>query len=361
MLRFLSIRSRISFLLALLVASLVLTNLLLINQVRNQEQLISQQQHIINAIVMVDAAVKTFGDLKYWLADLVLGQSPLAQQRAKGVRARLEEQLSAVESDMPDAVAGVPDQVSELMGTAMVAVEAYGRDDRLVGNSMVARSRAHILAVDAKLSVLVAQLRERAQDTIGAALRQSEQDIRTALWAVALVTLAAAALAFLIARSVVTPLRQMVTVIRSMTAGRMGVPIPPAARDEIGDMAKVLGLFRDSVARREQAEQALREKTEFLHLNQVITRAANEAASVEAAMQIALDQVCAHTGWPVGHAYLLDEAAGELAPSGIWHLDDAEAFETFRSVTEATRFAAGAGLPGRVLASGHPAWIFDVT
>ncbi|MEE8152707.1 MAG: hypothetical protein V3T76_06695, partial [candidate division NC10 bacterium] len=146
MLRFLSIRSRISFLLALLVASLVLTNLLLINQVRNQEQLISQQQHIINAIVTVDAAVKTFGDLKYWLADLVLGQSPLAQQRAKGVRARLEEQLSAVESDMPDAIAGVPDQVSELMGTAMVAVEAYGRDDRLVGNSMVARSRAHILA-----------------------------------------------------------------------------------------------------------------------------------------------------------------------------------------------------------------------
>ncbi len=78
-------------------------------------------------------------------------------------------------------------------------------------------------------------------------------------------------------------------------------------------------------------------------------------------MQIALDQVCAHTGWPVGHAYLLDEAAGDLAPGGIWHLDDAEAFETFRSVTEATRFVSGVGLPGRVLASGQPAWIFDVT
>ena len=59
--------------------------------------------------------------------------------------------------------------------------------------------------------------------------------------------------------------------------------------------------------------------------------------------------------------YLLDEAAADLATSGIWHLDDAETFETFRSVTEATRFDTGVGLPGRVLASGEAAWIFDVT
>jgi len=115
------------------------------------------------------------------------------------------------------------------------------------------------------------------------------------------------------------------------------------------------------ITERKRAEEDLRETTEFLELTEVITRAANEAVSVEAAMQIALDHVCAHTRWPVGHAYLLDEAAGDLASSGVWHLDDAEAFGTFRSITEATRFATGVGLPGRVLASGEAAWIFDVT
>lgn len=109
------------------------------------------------------------------------------------------------------------------------------------------------------------------------------------------------------------------------------------------------------------AEEELAKKTEFLQLTEVITRAANEAESVEGALQIALDRVCAHTGWPVGHAYMLEESAEELAPSGIWHLDDPQQFETFRKVTEATRFASGIGLPGRVLASGEPAWIFDVT
>jgi signal transduction histidine kinase/CheY-like chemotaxis protein/PAS domain-containing protein len=120
----------------------------------------------------------------------------------------------------------------------------------------------------------------------------------------------------------------------------------------------IVGAFTD-VTELKRAEEALREKTEFLALNQVITAAANEAASVESAIQIALDQVCAQTGWPVGHAYML--AGEELVTSRVWHLEDSERFETFRRVSEATRFRPGVGLPGRVLSSGRPAWIADVT
>jgi PAS domain S-box-containing protein len=126
-------------------------------------------------------------------------------------------------------------------------------------------------------------------------------------------------------------------------------------------VTNAIGLVGTDITERKKVEQALREKTEFLQLNQVITRAANEAVTVDEAMQIALDQVCDHTGWPVGHVYLLEESTGELASTGIWHLDDPDRFETFRKVTEATRFASGVGLPGRVLTSAQPAWIIDVT
>ena len=51
----------------------------------------------------------------------------------------------------------------------------------------------------------------------------------------------------------------------------------------------------------------------------------------------------------------------ELVTSRVWHLEDSERFETFRRVSEATRFGPGDGLPGRVLSSGKPAWITDVT
>ena len=111
--------------------------------------------------------------------------------------------------------------------------------------------------------------------------------------------------------------------------------------------------------RAQEAEEALREKTAFLEMSQVVTSAANQAKSVENALQLALDEFCRHTGWPVGHAYLL--ADGELVTSRTWHLDDPERFEAFRRVTEATHFVPGAGLPGRVLESGEPAWITDVT
>src|SRR5438445_129434 len=96
-------------------------------------------------------------------------------------------------------------------------------------------------------------------------------------------------------------------------------------------------------------------------LLQRIAVVTNEAATLRVAIQAALDEVCEHTGWPVGHAYLLVEGnARELAPTGIWHLDDPDRFATFRDVTERTPLAHGAGLPGRILASGKPTWINDV-
>lgn len=114
------------------------------------------------------------------------------------------------------------------------------------------------------------------------------------------------------------------------------------------------------IAERTRAEASLRESSALLKCNQAITRAANEAASIADAFRAALDEICAQAGWPVGHVYLYDEAAGDLVPSDIWHLADPDAFRTFRRVTCETRFAPGIGLPGRVFSSGELAWIPDV-
>ena len=131
-------------------------------------------------------------------------------------------------------------------------------------------------------------------------------------------------------------------------------------RDYSGKIIAVGGIELD-ITDLKQAERAVREKTEFLQLTQVITRAANEAVSVKTVIQLALDQVCTHTGWSVGRLYTLDESTGELVSGGVWHIDDADKFSTFRRVTEATRTEMGASLPGRVLTSGNPAWIEDIT
>lgn len=109
-------------------------------------------------------------------------------------------------------------------------------------------------------------------------------------------------------------------------------------------------------------EDRVTQRTALVQLLQDVAVAANEATTVEAALQLALDRVCAYTGWPVGHVYApAQPASTDLIPTHIWHLDHPERLESFRQVTQSAPLASADGLPGRVFASGQSAWIKDVS
>ncbi len=129
----------------------------------------------------------------------------------------------------------------------------------------------------------------------------------------------------------------------------------------VADDSFFIGTFRD-ITERKNAEKILKSKNIFLDLLQMTAVAANEADSMEDAIVTVMNKVCAFTGWPIGHAYILDKDNPEmLNPSKLWHIDDPVRFKVFRNVTEETTFKKGIGLPGRVLDTGNPAWIKDVT
>jgi signal transduction histidine kinase len=88
---------------------------------------------------------------------------------------------------------------------------------------------------------------------------------------------------------------------------------------------------------------------------------ANQSKTFDEAIAKALRQICAHTGWPVGHAYVLSNDDPELLlPTKLWHLRDTKSFQKFVEVTEKTPLKLGVGLPGRVLQNKEPIWILDV-
>ena len=126
-------------------------------------------------------------------------------------------------------------------------------------------------------------------------------------------------------------------------------------------------LRRERLARREAEEiaerttRALYDKQQELVLLEAVVSATNESSTVDDAIQGTVDAVCAHTTWPVGHAFVRDRASGDLVPSTSWHIDQPSMFEAFRQVTDHTTFSEGIGLPGRVLATGTAAWITDVS
>jgi PAS domain S-box-containing protein len=109
-------------------------------------------------------------------------------------------------------------------------------------------------------------------------------------------------------------------------------------------------------------EQRVQERTALLELMQDITKAANEAPRSADALQYAVDRICAHTGWPVGHVYLAVAAgADRWAPTALWHVDPPARFVHFQHAIQGVEFAAGEGLIGRVGARGQPEWSVDVT
>jgi methyl-accepting chemotaxis protein len=119
---------------------------------------------------------------------------------------------------------------------------------------------------------------------------------------------------------------------------------------------RVVGSARRArVANLALAKQAL--EATLLHRTSQI---ASETGTIEEILQKCVDLVCSQIGWPVGHVYETRDGEDQLYPTGIWHLSLAKDHEEFRRVTESTTFERGVGLPGRIWASGEPAWIKNV-
>lgn len=115
------------------------------------------------------------------------------------------------------------------------------------------------------------------------------------------------------------------------------------------------------IGEQRQAERSLRHQTSIQRMLHAITSAANLTNDMDETFRLCLAEVCAFTGWPVGHAYVVsDSRRGLLVSTKIWHVTDSELYAKFIDTTEEMEFSLGVGLPGRVLATQRSGWIVDI-
>ena len=150
------------------------------------------------------------------------------------------------------------------------------------------------------------------------------------------------------------------------------LPAPTPASDIVAELnLRILRLERrlerEKIARAEAeaiAERGLRElydKQQHLALLEKIATAANTTSSIDDTLRFAVVEICAATGWAVGHVFKPSAAdPGRLVATPIWHVASAT-LQPFIDITQASDFTFGCGLPGIVAQSGEPAWIEDVT
>ena len=325
---------------------------------------------------------------------LVAGGNTLASDRAQlaGQVGSLDTEGREIRNDLDRAISETHRFNHEaslgpaLMGPSAQAVTDVEVVEQLVTAHIVASSAASISGT-ADTRVVVASALE-TNSALWRALFDEEDRMlatrkagdlgrqRVALLSVAGAVLLVLGIAFILARRISRDVGAVATAAQALAEGDLTRRATVRTGDEVGRMAAAFNLMAERLQRLyERIEETVRtrtreleEQTAAVQLLQRVAATANERTSLEDGTRNALDLVCAHTGWPVGHAYRIRRmlsgglgAGSELRPTGIWHVDDPERFRSFQEITAATTLPRGVGLPGQVLESGKPVWIVDVT
>jgi PAS domain S-box-containing protein len=122
--------------------------------------------------------------------------------------------------------------------------------------------------------------------------------------------------------------------------------------NEAGELVEYFGTVMDVTERRHAEHRLLVQHRVALILG--------EATTAEEALPKILEMVCEWPGWDLGVLWQNDRHAGVLRCAKLWRTPSLEAAQ-FEAVTRTSTFSPGIGLPGRVWASGAPAYIPDVT
>ena len=243
----LTIRSRLVMLSSALLLVLAATTGYLTHKLSDEASATARAADMLGIADRASSARIAFGELRYWNTDLAVSQLTLAEQKAAAAREQMEKDLDRLAGQKPERIAKVRTELAEYAQFAGKAVDAYTNDQRVIGNSLLAQARQHSLVLDELLGSIVTEVTADAIAARDQVVSEAGSATRIAYAIFVAAVLGGALLTFLVLRSISIPLRALVAAMNGLIAGQTAVVIPPAGRDEIGAMARILALFRDTL------------------------------------------------------------------------------------------------------------------
>jgi signal transduction histidine kinase len=120
-------------------------------------------------------------------------------------------------------------------------------------------------------------------------------------------------------------------------------------------------------SRNARLSELINERTKLIQLQRDIAVLANEASSIEAALEVTMEKICKETSFPcpetsllVGHVHRM-MALDADSRTNYWYLSHPEKLTPFRVLSESIHFDYNLGLIGRVLVNRNLEWTTDFT
>ncbi|OUR79660.1 hypothetical protein A9Q83_04520 [Alphaproteobacteria bacterium 46_93_T64] len=197
-----------------------------------------------------------FNDVKYWITDLEVSWQNESEDNAYAAQQLLLQNLELIKDRYPEQVAQIISHTEIFIEKSIEAVDAYVDDNRVLGNSLVSKARAEIEAVDIIIAGIFSQSNDEALITSDNIRADATYALNMTVYVVGVAVLLTALITFVIIRSITRPLSNMTCAMRELANGDMSIEVPSTdRRDEIGDIANAVQIFKDNALAREQLER----------------------------------------------------------------------------------------------------------
>jgi diguanylate cyclase (GGDEF)-like protein len=273
-----SVSFRLFVLTAGILVVLALTAGLLNKAVRHEEQLKAEDTELARRLDHFHGVQHALSDVRLWqgnvgaagLAQDPKWQAQAARSLAQGT-SQLESLLEGLRPFAPAAAQAVRNGLVRMpqdLERAVAAIRA-GRRDEAQQHALALREG--ILAMERALADAEQQEARRFDRVRGAEHDAAKESLRWAWFSTIATLVLGLLLALTVSRSLVRPLRRVVSAVRRVTAGDADVRLPSARPDEFGDIALALRQFHDQA-----------EKLRTIAYRDTLTGLANRARLEEA-------------------------------------------------------------------------------
>jgi HAMP domain-containing protein len=245
-----TVRARLLLLSGFLLTILLASSAYIGHQLATSRNVLKEQDSLQESLNTATAALREFGELKYWLADLNVSWLIESEKEVTRARENLDRQLKILAKLAPGDVSRIEHHIDDLINLSMQATDAYIDKNRVLGNSLQANARLGIQAVDTALLDVTIKLANQAKHRRDSTISSADKTLMLGSFAVVAASVLAVAFTYFTLRSIIPSLKQIVCVMNEVTNGRPYIRVPGCQRgDEIGDIARAVENSRRNLIR----------------------------------------------------------------------------------------------------------------